>query len=555
MRSIRSRYISIISIAVILSRVTIGGISTRFIQLISNTYTEELLTLKCDDIQNELDSYVRKVEDCVDTASYYARDEIEGTSDKELKSYLKNVDNLFYHIVKNTDGIITYYYRIDPSVSNKQKGFWYSRYGRPGFKAAELTDLEAYDENEEGRTNWYYTPKNKGEAVWIGPYVNKNLGDGVKMISYVTPVYWKGRFIGVLGVDYDYNALVKHMHYSGNFKGAYTFLTNEDDTIIYHPDIEGGTLVSEISSALSEDSLSKLRPVVDIEYDGQPQRAAWQKLSNGMILYLAVPVAAFKEFWYKFAATFIAVALMILVAFVIITTLLANRITRPLTRLTEAALEIDKGNYNVDLDYDRDDEVGVLTRTFKQLIKHIELHITDLNDRVYKDALTSVRNKGAFDMYLSKLDDAIKLKDESIDTEFAICVFDCNYLKQINDNYGHEKGDIFLKNCCNLICQIFDHSPVFRIGGDEFASILQGKDYQNRFSLCEEFDREVKRIGEKALNPWDKADLASGIAVYHPETDKDTNEVFRRADKAMYEDKDRKKAGIIRDLKDVPELW
>ena len=47
-------------------------------------------------------------------------------------------------------------------------------------------------------------------------------------------------------------------------------------------------------------------------------------------------------------------------------------------------------------------------------------------------------------------------------------------LKLINDTYGHEKGDIYLKTACNAICDVFRHSPVFRMGGDEFAVLLQG---------------------------------------------------------------------------------
>ena len=72
------------------------------------------------------------------------------------------------------------------------------------------------------------------------------------------------------------------------------------------------------------------------------------------------------------------------------------------------------------------------------------------------DALTSVRNKGAFSEYLAELQG--RLEREGL-TDFAIGVFDCDGLKQINDRYGHDRGDEYLKAATALICQTFRHSP------------------------------------------------------------------------------------------------
>ena len=62
-------------------------------------------------------------------------------------------------------------------------------------------------------------------------------------------------------------------------------------------------------------------------------------------------------------------------------------------------------------------------------------------------------------------------------------VFDCDNLKQINDQNGHDKGDIYIRAASQLICRVFAHSPVFRIGGDEFAVVLQNEDFINREDL------------------------------------------------------------------------
>ncbi len=178
-------------------------------------------------------------------------------------------------------------------------------------------------------------------------------------------------------------------------------------------------------------------------------------------------------------------------------------------------------------------------RAGKKIKKERSL-IKDLNRRVFVDSLTSVRNKGAYTEYIESLQ---KQMDNGELSEFAVGVFDCNNLKQVNDENGHDKGDIYLKNSCVLICKIFEHSPVFRIGGDEFAVILQNNDYINRNELINTFKEKQLKIYTETDNKWEKISVAFGIADYNPETDKSVNDVVRRADMVMYDNKRLQKEG------------
>lgn len=157
-----------------------------------------------------------------------------------------------------------------------------------------------------------------------------------------------------------------------------------------------------------------------------------------------------------------------------------------------------------------------------------------LNRRVFVDALTSVRNKGAYSEYIEKLQ---KRLDQGEKFEFGIGIFDCNNLKTVNDQHGHDKGDIYLKKACHLICKTFDHSPVFRIGGDEFAVILMNNDFDNRENLLEQFEKKRQEITSSAENKWDEIHIAIGIAVYDPENDASVSDTARRADRIMYDNK------------------
>ena len=162
-----------------------------------------------------------------------------------------------------------------------------------------------------------------------------------------------------------------------------------------------------------------------------------------------------------------------------------------------------------------------------------------LNEKVFYDSLTSVRNKGAFSEYLDQLQDRVDNKEEY---EFAIGVFDCDDLKMINDIYGHDKGDVYLKNTSKLICEVFKHSPVFRIGGDEFAVVLENDDYRFRAGLIKQFEM-AKNGKELNKNRWEQVHVSSGIAEFDPEIDISVHDTARRADKIMYENKRLNKQG------------
>lgn len=134
----------------------------------------------------------------------------------------------------------------------------------------------------------------------------------------------------------------------------------------------------------------------------------------------------------------------------------------------------------------------------------------------------------------------IKALDEQIEnglTDFAVVMVDMNNLKRINDEYGHKAGDLYIKGCCYLICEAFKHSPVFRIGGDEFVAILRGQDFERRFQnlqdLRDSFDDAMENAEE---DPWLRYSASVGMAE-HGSDDNSFELVFKRADRAMYEEK------------------
>lgn len=161
-------------------------------------------------------------------------------------------------------------------------------------------------------------------------------------------------------------------------------------------------------------------------------------------------------------------------------------------------------------------------------------HLRALNEEkelARRDELTGIRNKTAFTELERSIQDNMEKGVE--DMAFAIAVCDLNDLKKINDTMGHKAGDEYLVSSAKILCDIFDHSPVFRIGGDEFAVFLSGDDFALRKQLIE----RLQKIAQENLSRHEGPVIAVGMAEYDPSGDHNVDEIFERADHDMYEDK------------------
>ncbi|MCR5479916.1 MAG: GGDEF domain-containing protein [Ruminococcus sp.] len=171
-------------------------------------------------------------------------------------------------------------------------------------------------------------------------------------------------------------------------------------------------------------------------------------------------------------------------------------------------------------------------------IKDKEKQIGQLSIETYKDSLTGVGSNAAYIKKAETLNEQISAGG----AEFAIVMADMNDLKKVNDEYGHRSGDMYIIGCCKMMCDAFKRSPVYRIGGDEFVAVLTGADYENRSSICDKLRQDFENsCNRRDVEPWQRYSAAVGMAQYTPE-DTNVESVFKRADKAMYEDKSRIKS-------------
>lgn len=167
-------------------------------------------------------------------------------------------------------------------------------------------------------------------------------------------------------------------------------------------------------------------------------------------------------------------------------------------------------------------------------ISSMKEHVSKMDVLAYRDALTGAGNKAAYEKAVGRLEwDAL-----AADVHFALVVTDLNYLKRINDGYGHDKGNEYIKSAFALMREVFANSPIFRVGGDEFVVIVQDEESARCAQLTDDLRKRAwSTMRDSSLDPWQRVSLACGYAVY--EQGDDMAAVFARADAAMYEDKRR----------------
>ena len=555
MHSIRTRITAMIIVAILTCVLILGGISILGIDGASDQSTIEKMNLMSENMQQKLDAYFSSIQQSVDMGIRIAGDGLDALdldlfdtnkTEEETKrlngiiaGHCQEVEHAFESIASHTNGIVTYYYCINDDLGSGEHGFFWRKTEEGAFEKQPDLISSDLDINDTEHTIWYYNPIKNGRPVWVGPYPAHFLGEALT-VSYVAPIYRFGFLIGVMGMDILMDTITDTVRSFQIYDTGYVFLMDQEGKIIYHPTLaygtDGGTLFPEVTHDLLKRS-SNGDQLVRYNNNGTAKQMAFSTMKNKIKVGVTAPVSEITASTAALSRRLTIAAVLILILFIVLSTMTVSLLTKPLMRLSAASQRLEEGDYDVELDYNGKDEIGTLTRSFRHMRDHMKQYISDLNSKAYTDSLTGVRNAGALHVAMDRLNGAIHNEGQAEKPEFAVVVFDCNRLKEINDRYGHEHGDLYLKKACGLICDIYAHSPVFRMGGDEFAVLLQYSDYENRDELLEQFDRRAEENNAAAREPWETINISKGMAYYMPESDTGTQDVLSRADNRMYEEK------------------
>lgn len=462
----------------------------------------QIMKLMCAEQAGRLNEYLHSVEQSVDTMHQVAVDGLNaygeipwkdvmfsGLDVKKLRTaaldeYITEFKAVARKLADNTEGAIAVYYRFNPELFDPTAGFFSVKIDNENFEDVPTTDLSLYEKDDKEHVFWYYEPVNAGEAVWLNPYSNDNIG--VEMISYVAPVFYDGELIGVVGMDIDIVSWREKIKDITLYDTGFAVLLDGEGNVVYHPDYKDGVMAAEAPEAVENinyyiQASLKHEDSYAYELDAQERAMVAEKLDNGMAFAVVVPL---------------------------------KEISAPSRLLMVETIVLAIG-------------IVILFSLFGvRVCKHI-INVA------YTDVMTGVKNKTAYEEAVEAINQEVRDKT----AKFALIMFDINNLKSTNDTYGHDKGDQLIITAANLMQKVFERDNVFRIGGDEFIVLLRHEQaiaFQERF---QEFVRKLDLLNKEEQFVWGNIRVAGGATLYDCRTDATYGDVFRRADALMYQNK------------------
>ena len=517
MKTIQSKILFVVIMALI--------VITAMVTAIAVTITHEIMHNDADRILNnisqkeaaEINEMLHDFMKSSGIMEHYASHElesIEALEDEEyFKEYIYNLRHLFDEIAINTSGTSSYYFCFSPKLTSNTSGF-YIKLNESGemleLSQEEFAGLSLITEEE------FLEYSNLGGAsvgTWVQPHPSRFTGEDV--ISYVVPIFCDETFLGILGFNMEFDYLLDRVNNIDVYDYGCALLLSEDKTTYYNitdsADFDGEYTEAVVPLACG----------MSLEL-----RAAYKDIQSGIRPMLTHIVFAF----------LIVFALAILYTFWV-----THKIVTPLKKLTQAAGNISTATQSVDLIVDSNDEIGILSRVLSDTYEKIREYSSYINALAYRDSLTGIKNSTAYSEAIEQYNKEINRGNPN----FGVIVADINNLKKTNDSYGHDIGNELIVQASKILTDVFKTSSVFRIGGDEFVVILVGRDLENYRALIEKMDSAFG----KAYIPLDDVNvpvsIARGVAIFDASIDHIYNDVFGKADHAMYMNKEEMKSFAV----------
>lgn len=546
MKSIQTKIIILSMFVIILCSSIVGGIGLVHSQRVSEQNSAQIMNLSCREEGKKIDHVFYSIEQSVKIIAHNSIQGIEMVkilqSDTLRKLYIEELSNIVLTAANSTDGAMAVYIHFNPEIAPPDSGLFYSKSVlNESFKEQKVTDLSKVKTEDIGTMDWYYKPVEAETAVWLSPYDNGKSEEEV--ISYVMPIYQDNVLIGVAGMDILFSDLIEEIASVKVYDTGYALLVDQNNKIFYHPlgytefKVDDAEKWNRYIEQGKVDSSGK--KIYEFEDKGEEYKLAFCDVENGMRLMLTAPKSEIDAEKNELIRNIVVSVFGISAFCILVSVIISQSIIRPLKELTEASKQIATGNFKVNVLTKSKDEVGQLSGSLQQTVDCLRVYMDRISDLAYTDPLTGVKSKSAYGEEVRKLDDGIRMGFN----QFGIMMFDINGLKEMNDNHGHDAGDNYIRNSCRLICTVFKHSPVFRIGGDEFVAILRGQDLLKAEDLLYRFYEKMKDLSETGKKAEEMVSIAAGMAVFKEEVDNDYHDVFKRADENMYKNKKAIKSG------------
>ncbi len=500
MNSIRYKVTAITIIEILLAILCVYLVSFTIVQTENDRRSVEMMDLLAQDTSKSLEEYATGIARSVEMVANLTTDSLDsaklsrcgaiGTQPSpdhrtpeqtaELDSYLnefsKRIQVEIAAVAEHTHGVETYYFSISPDLSTTERGFYYSHVGRTGFTEQEPFDRRKLDPNDPAHSAWYFLPIQRGRPSWIGPFPATSLNE-MLICSYVVPIYKSGTFIGLLGMDIPLDTIVKLVSSIHVYDTGFACLLNADGTVIYHPELNmGSTLASSIDSEVfkRDDSAGML-----IRYKsstGIDRQMSFTTLSTGMKLVVVASMEEINASSRALTHTILPIAITVVLAIALLGFLVMGRLTDPLKRLTAASQRLADADYDVELNYRSNDEVGALTTAFRRMRDQIQEDFDDLNRRINTDDLTGLPNqRHFFELALEERNRLVACGKHPV-----MLYFNLGGMKHYNRQFGFDEGDRLIADVAHILARHFGSRLTGRFGQDHFAAVSDEENLEER---------------------------------------------------------------------------
>ena len=555
------------STQIMLILVSLSVICTGLMGFIGYTITNKLnRDLVLDNLQAQTDSTYNLIDSAVNTSIRNYLGAIAEMNKKVIQSYYDNflsgeisesaakkeVENF---LLNQRVGETGYIYLVDSKGVLKV---------HPFLKGADISDYDFIKTQIKEKQGYL-------EYTWKNPSDIEEKKKALSMAYFkpwdyiISASSYKSEFINLVNTnDFKRNILSIKIGETG-----YMYVLNSEGRLIIHPkqerinifnsiDSQGNYFIQEIIRNKNGmviypwknpgEELPRKKIVIYKYYEPMD----WYICSGVYINELIRPVELMK-------IKFMIISFAILFLSVLISIMYSRAILKPVKILITATERVIDGNFDVNIQNIRNDEIGRLTNIFNQMILKIKqymegLHLAnqqleevnvDLEQKVKErtrqleilsnlDGLTGIANRRKMDEYL-KHEWELSLRNRQ---PLSLIILDIDFFKNYNDTYGHPAGDECLKIIAKTISASLKRSTDFtaRYGGEEFVVILSNTAQAGAAEVAENIRRGIEelRIPHSSSFVAGYVTVSLGTSTLLNFRNKSLSDFVKSADEALY---------------------
>lgn len=334
-------------------------------------------------------------------------------------------------------------------------------------------------------------------------------------------------------------------------------LTDETHFYLYDKDIEylhlhsnPDILSSDLGSFFRSRQFTKAtsQDGIHLYQLNNQERIAYTTINENLVFGVSIPYSSFILTSSSFLQLSIIIALIAVIAAVLAGAFAAKNLTKPLRKMSETVQKISQHQYDSLIKVDTDDELAVVSRAINSMALEIKQYTNNLEDIVSQrtsqlqetlkelkrlsitDPLTDLFNRQKFEEVLGLEIRRAKRANQT----FSLVYFDLDHFKNINDTYGHLKGDEVLVKTANICKNTIRSTDIAaRWGGEEFVIVLPDTNIHGAMKLAEKIRSQLE------LHKYPEMGAVTGsFGCTQCHEDDDEKSILHRCDEALYESKE-----------------